>query len=418
MGFSCGKLLLRFLVVIGVFVTLLLVLPGLPPDQEFTEFKIEPPKKLEGWMANNTILDQAELYFEGPFGGIESVVVLDDNNIITGDTSGAVFRITGKNKSENIANLKFPCSIEENSIEADKKCGWPLGMRMDNDGNLLVMDYYGGMTRVNIKTGAYENLIPKRVPIKGKIGYTPEDVQMSKDGMIYWTDGNTNTGGDFGEELMGQPSGRLLKYDPVKKTNEVLLNDLHFSNGLCISDDEGIILVAEYGSAKLRRYYLRGEKRGQSDTFINGLPGYPDNIRPNGRGGYYVGLFQPWNNESSVGNHVLTPYRLARKLVFRIRFLLLTFLHQMQTLFPDNTHLMELETYVKNFGPLLNALGGSKLAIVVEISKDGKIIGVFYGQEGDMYGLSQLSLGKEYAYMVGPFHNKVWRIKKEALKSD
>lgn len=47
----------------------------------------------------------------------------------------------------------------------------------------------------------------------------------------------------------------------------------------------------------LCRYYLKGEKKGESDTFVDGLPGYPDNIRSNGRGGFFVVLFQAWNDE-------------------------------------------------------------------------------------------------------------------------
>jgi len=41
------------------------------------------------------------------------------------------------------------------------------------------------------------------------------------------------------------------------------------------------------------RYYLKGVKKGQSDIFIDGLPGYPDNIRSNTKGGFYVSLYKP-----------------------------------------------------------------------------------------------------------------------------
>lgn len=45
------------------------------------------------------------------------------------------------------------------------------------------------------------------------------------------------------------------------------------------------------------RYYLKGEKKGESDIFVAGLPGYPDNIRSNGKGGFYVALYMAWNEE-------------------------------------------------------------------------------------------------------------------------
>lgn len=44
-------------------------------------------------------------------------------------------------------------------------------------------------------------------------------------------------------------------------------------------------------------YYLKGENKGRSGDFVDGLPGYPDNIRSNGRGGFYVALAAPWNDQ-------------------------------------------------------------------------------------------------------------------------
>lgn len=36
------------------------------------------------------------------------------------------------------------------------------------------------------------------------------------------------------------------------------------------------------------RYYVKGTKKGQSDFFVENLPGLPDNIRSNGKGGFYI----------------------------------------------------------------------------------------------------------------------------------
>ena len=38
------------------------------------------------------------------------------------------------------------------------------------------------------------------------------------------------------------------------------------------------------------RYYLKGPKAGESDIFAVNLPGYPDNIKINSRGNFYVGM--------------------------------------------------------------------------------------------------------------------------------
>lgn len=38
---------------------------------------------------------------------------------------------------------------------------------------------------------------------------------------------------------------RLIRYNPKTKTNTVLMRNLHFANGIELSDDESFILVAE-----------------------------------------------------------------------------------------------------------------------------------------------------------------------------
>ena len=42
-----------------------------------------------------------------------------------------------------------------------------------------------------------------------------------------------------------------------------------------------MVYVAETGRFRVRRYYLKGEKAGQTDILIDNLPGVPDNLRFN-----------------------------------------------------------------------------------------------------------------------------------------
>lgn len=115
-------------------------------------FSITPPQKVDGWFATNTILDEAEVYYESQHTSLESLAILDDDAIFTGDNSGAVFKITGKQIAQNITHLKYPCTIEADT-NSGATCGWPLGMRFDKSGYLLVMDYFGGMTKVDVNKG-------------------------------------------------------------------------------------------------------------------------------------------------------------------------------------------------------------------------------------------------------------------------
>jgi len=74
----------------------------------------------------------------------------------------------------------------------------------------------------------------------------PNDLDIDKDGMIYWTDSSTVVHlEDAVIEIMGEPTGRLLRYDPSTNESTVLLSGLHFANGVQLSKNEEFVLVAE-----------------------------------------------------------------------------------------------------------------------------------------------------------------------------
>lgn len=54
-------------------------------------------------------------------------------------------------------------------------------------------------------------------------------------------------------ELLGTPTGRLVKYDPKTKKNTVLLNGLHFANGVQLSKNEDFVLVADMMQSRIMR---------------------------------------------------------------------------------------------------------------------------------------------------------------------
>lgn len=39
---------------------------------------------------------------------------------------------------------------------------------------------------------------------------------------------------------------------------------------------------------KCKTYYIRGERKGSVDIFVENLPGFPDNIRYDGEGHYWI----------------------------------------------------------------------------------------------------------------------------------
>jgi sugar lactone lactonase YvrE len=87
-----------------------------------------------------------------------------------------------------------------------------------------------------------------------------------------------------------RPSGRLLRYDPVTKKAGVVLDNLFYANGVALAQDESFVLVAEFLAFRITRYWLKGDRAGTHDVFVDGLPGYPDNITRTPDGRFLVGL--------------------------------------------------------------------------------------------------------------------------------
>lgn len=100
--------------------------------------------------------------------------------------------------------------------------------------------------------------------------------------------------------LNGDKTGRLFKYHLTGKQVTVLLQDLAFANGVALSKDHSYVLVAESITGKILRYWLQGSKAGNVEVLAQ-LPGFPDNIRRNSRGEYWVALHA---KKGIVGNLV------------------------------------------------------------------------------------------------------------------
>jgi hypothetical protein len=60
---------------------------------------------------------------------------------------------------------------------------------------------------------------------------------------------------------------------------------------VAVSRDGAQVVVAHTVPCQAFRYFLRGARAGQYELMVD-LPGYPDNVRRDGKGGYWVALNQ------------------------------------------------------------------------------------------------------------------------------
>jgi sugar lactone lactonase YvrE len=166
--------------------------------------------------------------------------------------------------------------------------GRPLGMAFDRAGNLIVADAMRGLLSVNAK-GVVRVLVDQ---LDGERFKFVDDVDIAADGTIWFSDVSQrfNYHSSLYDFLEASMTGRLLSYSPATGKTQVRLDGLFFANGVVLGPNDEFVLVNETAAARVTRLWLKGDKAGQSDTFIDSLPGMPDNISFNGQDTFWLSL--------------------------------------------------------------------------------------------------------------------------------
>ncbi len=261
-----------------------------------------PVPTMTGPLQPNAALALAELIGQGQIDGPEDVETDAQGRLLAGTNDGTIVRVD-HGKVEAFANTG----------------GRPLGLDFAPDGNLIVADAVKGLLSV-APDGTVTTLVDAATGNGGvPFGFT-DDVVVARDGAIYFTDASDKFGfGDHMFDLLeGRAHGRLLKYDPASKTTTLLLAGLFFANGVALSRDDSFLLINETYRYRIARYWLTGPKAGTSDTFIDGLPGFPDGVAASGRGTFWVAMFTVRNTAGDF----LAPRPLLKRWVANLpRFL-------------------------------------------------------------------------------------------------
>ncbi len=254
--------------------------------------------ELEGPYAVNDRLAAVQRIAEGVGTGPEDVIADEAGNLYTGYEDGRVVQLNAQGESQRLV--------------ADTG-GRPLGLVFDQDGNLLVADGYKGLLRIS-QEGEIEVLATgaEGVPF----GFT-NNVDVADDGTIYFSDASSK----FGPEHKARDDviehgghGRLLSHDPRTGRTRVLLDGLQFANGVAVAPDQRSVLVAETGRYTIMRYWLEGERAGESELFRENLPGLPDNLSSNGEDRFWLALYAPRN----AALDAMSEYPFLRRMAFRL----------------------------------------------------------------------------------------------------
>ncbi len=257
-----------------------------------------PPELDESRYPENSLLSAVERLAEGIGIGPEGLALDEDGRIYAGYEDGRVMMFNPNGTGEVLlANTG----------------GRPLGLAIAPNGGVVVADAIKGLLIVGAQ-GSQQVLSTEAEGLPFKF---VDDVDLNAAGdKYYFSDASHRFGV---HEVMADifehgANGRLLEYDVASATTTVLLRDLHFANGVAVGPDDAYILVNETTRYRVLRYWLKGEKAGTSEVFIDNLPGFPDNISFNGSDRFWLALYAPRTSALDA----LLPNPALRKILFRL----------------------------------------------------------------------------------------------------
>ncbi|KAF7150955.1 hypothetical protein RHSIM_Rhsim02G0081800 [Rhododendron simsii] len=196
------------------------------------------------------------------------------------------FALVTRNWSEKLC-AKGVDSSTSKQWKVEPQCGRPLGLRFDKKtGDLYIADAYYGLLVVGAEGGMATSLATHVEGEKRPIFFA-NDLDIHNNGSIFFTDTSKryNRADHFVIMLEGEATGRLLR---------------------------------------ILKYWLEGPKTGTVEVAAN-LPGFPDNIRLNEKGEFWVAIDccrTSWQEVFSNNPWIRSIYfRLPIRLKYLARFM-------------------------------------------------------------------------------------------------
>ncbi|THU38203.1 SMP-30/gluconolactonase/LRE family protein [Niastella caeni] len=166
---------------------------------------------------------------------------------------------------------------------------WVAGLHFDSSGNLIALSHKQGLISISPDKKV---IVLANKDENGKPFLIPNGLDIASDGKIYFSNTSEQSAYDikYGRKIILEmrPLGGLYCYNPTLKTVKTLISGTYFGNGVVLSKDESHVLMVETAKYRILRYWLKGEKAGQTDTFIENLPGFPNGISIRKDGSYWL----------------------------------------------------------------------------------------------------------------------------------
>lgn len=243
-------------------------------------WRIPPFQKLAGQYARNDTLSLVQRIgrVQGA-SGPESLALADDGTLYSGFDDGRIVQF-----SHDGVQMR----------ELTRTGGRPLGLRFHPDGDLLVCDAELGLLKVRMDG----HITLLTTECEGERFRLADDLDVDQEGRyIYFSDASSRwpLAQNQLDLIEHGGHGRLLCHDLKRNSTRVLMRGLQFANGVTLGPDDAYVLVVETGMYRIHRYWLKGERAGQHEVWLDNLPGFPDNVRFNGRDRFWVAIPTPRN---------------------------------------------------------------------------------------------------------------------------
>ena len=197
-----------------------------------------------------------------PGPGAEDVLVAPDGRVWTGTADGAI-------------HVHDPADGTTRTVAATG--GRPLGLENLPDGRILVCDAHRGLLALDPVSGALETLLTE---VDGDRLLFTNTAAVAADGTIWFSVSSRvwPIEGWKNDLIAHTCTGRLFRFTPDGHV-ETVLDGLCFANGVALTAEHDSVLVAETGTRTIRRVHLHADgSPGESTTWVQDLPGHPDNI--------------------------------------------------------------------------------------------------------------------------------------------
>ncbi len=257
----------------------------------------EPAPELKGKFQQNNKLSTVNVKYKGQCKACEDVAI---------DSAGAIY---GGREDRKI--MKFVKNSKKGIVFADTK-GRPLGMDFDQKGNLIVADAYKGILSID-KKGNIKLLTDN---YKGKKFGFPDDLEVAPDGIIYFTDASIKYPIKYykNDVLEHGANGAFYSYNPKTGKTKKIIDSMYFANGVAVDPNGNFVLINETSAYRIRKYWLKGPKKGENEILIDNLPGFNDGISRGKNGIYWVALVSP--RDSFLDKTMSYPF--LRKVIARL----------------------------------------------------------------------------------------------------